>query len=233
MKRLGWHKMLEAEFDLYADKYRDQHQASVAFGGFDLDYFAAYKAEVAAEVCSKAKFTPATIMDFGSGVGNATWPLREAFPGAAIKCVDVSDDSLQRCSNLQVPNTSIHCYDGQHLPFQDHSIDMAFTACVFHHIDEDQHVMLLKEIRRCLAPNGKMVLFEHNPFNPLTRLAVDENAVLISAREMKRRFRMAGFSNVAASYRIFFPGQLSSLRQFEPFLGALPVGGQYYVSADA
>jgi SAM-dependent methyltransferase len=238
MKKSEWPKMLEAEFDTYADKYRDQHQASVAFGGFDLDYFAAYKAEVAASVCAKAKLSPAAIMDFGSGVGNATRPLRSAFPDSAIKCVDVSEDSLQRCAQLQVPNTSIHCYDGKHLPFADNSIDMVFTACVFHHIDENQHVMLLKEIRRCLAPDGIMVLFEHNPFNPLTRLAVarcpfDENAVLITAREMKRRFRMAGFSNVAASYRIFFPGQLSGLRKFEPLLGALPIGGQYYVSANA
>lgn len=62
-----------------------------------------------------------------------------------------------------------------------------------------------------------LLLFEHNPWNPLTRHAVancpfDENAVLISAPEMRKRLRTAGFRNVRIDYRLFFPGFLSALR---------------------
>lgn len=228
--------MLEAEFDAHSDSYRAQHQASVAFGGFELDYFAMYKAEVARETCERIGLSPSAIMDFGAGIGNALKPLRNEFPDAAITCVDVSAESLDHCAALSVSNSSIQPYDGQTLPFADAMLDLAFTACVFHHVPESHHIRLLAEIRRCLKPGGMMILFEHNPLNPLTRLAVsrcpfDENAVLISAREMKRRFRAAGYHDVEANFRIFFPGFMSNLRSLEPWLEFIPLGGQYYVTA--
>lgn len=228
--------MLEAEFDAHSDSYRDQHASSVAFGGFELDYFAQYKADVAKQRCEGIGLDPKTILDFGAGIGNAVKPLAEAFPQAAIKCVDVSEDSLRHCAALGVPNTSVHLYDGRILPFEDGSIDLAFTACVFHHIPAQDHEMLLAEIRRCLSPNGMMILFEHNPYNPLTKLAVarcpfDEHAVLINSSEMQRRFKRAGFRDTKNGFRIFFPGFLSALRGLERWLEPIPLGGQYYVVA--
>ena len=228
--------MAEAEFNAYVDDYRAQHEASVAFGGFDIDYFAQYKADVALEVCRKIHLEPEKIMDFGAGVGNALRPLRGAFPGAHIDCVDVSADSLAQCAAQNIKNSDIQVYDGKTLPYDDHSIDLAFTACVFHHIPEQDHIYLLAEIRRCLKPGGMMIMFEHNPLNPLTRLAVarcpfDENAVLIGAGEMKRRFTSAGYDDVKARFRIFFPGFLSVLRPIESYIENIPVGGQYYVTA--
>lgn len=230
--------MVEAEFDMHSGSYRDQHQASVSFGGFELDYFAEYKAQVAKEICLKRGLVPETIMDFGAGIGNAVRPLRSAFPNTQIKCVDVSEESLQRCVALNVHGSSVHAYDGYDIPFDSGSIDMAFTACVFHHIPAENHVRLLSEIRRCLSPDGIMILFEHNPLNPLTQLAVarcpfDENAVLIGAREMKRRFRAAGYQDIHAYYRIFFPGFMSGWRGLERWLEFVPFGGQYYVTARA
>ena len=226
--------MVEAEFDTHSRIYRDQHQASVNFGGIELDYFAEYKAQVAKSVCEQIGISPATIMDFGAGIGNAVKPLRSAFPDAQLKCVDVSEDSLQQCSALNVTNSSVHVYDGHHIPVPNGSVDLAFAACVFHHIPADDHIRILAEIRRCLSPNGVLVLFEHNPINPLTRLAVarcpfDENAVLINAWTMKQRFVDAGFSRTKSRYRIFFPGFLSKLRGFESWLEPIPLGGQYYV----
>ena len=230
--------MLEAEFDVHANSYRKQHQASVAFGGYELDYFARYKAAVARDYCASNGFSPNCIMDFGAGIGNSTWPLREAFPAATIKCVDVSVASLERCAALGVPDCSTHAYDGRTLPFDDKSIDLAFTACVFHHIPPAEHVHLLNEVRRCLKAGGTMILFEHNPLNPLTQLAVarcpfDDDAVLIGAVEMKRRFKAAGFQKIEVRYRLFFPGFLSKLRWLEPWIGFIPFGGQYHVTANA
>lgn len=230
--------MLEAEFDVHSVRYREQHQASVAFGGFELDYFATYKADVTRTVCDRFNIAPRTIMDFGAGIGNAVKPLREAFPASKIACVDVSADSLAQCAALAISNVGTHIYDGQTLPFRDGAVDLAFTACVFHHIPESEHVRLLIEIRRCLRRDGLMVMFEHNPMNPLTRLAVarcpfDANAVLIGAELMKRRFQAAGYCDVKVGYRIFFPEFMSTLRRFEPWLESLPLGGQYYVAARA
>ncbi len=228
--------MLKAEFDGYSENYREQHAASIAFSGFELDYFAQYKAATTKECCDKLGFVPKTIMDFGAGIGNSVKPLATQFPEAVITCVDVSEESLRHCASLGVSNVKMQVYDGMTLPFADGSIDLAFTACVFHHIPGQHHELLLAEIRRCLAPNGMMILFEHNPLNPLTQLAVarcpfDENAVLITSWEMRKRFQRAGFSNIRSRFCIFFPGFLSRLRKIERWLEAIPLGGQYYVVA--
>jgi SAM-dependent methyltransferase len=228
--------MIEAEFDTVVADYRRQHAQSIGFIGEDLDYFARYKINELAKACRNAKLNPATILDFGAGIGNSLQPLRDAFPNAVIKCLDVSAESLKICNQQGVNNMTTHAYDGKSLPFADASIDVAFTACVFHHIPEDDHIALLTEIRRCLRPDGRFMLFEHNPYNPLTQLAVkrcpfDENAVLITAREMKRRFEAAGFVKVRSRYHVFFPEQLSALRPIEPALTWLPLGGQYSLDA--
>ncbi len=107
---------------------------------------------------------------------------------------------------------------------------------MFHHIPHDEHVALLAEIRRVLAPAGRLFVFEHNPLNPLTRHAVntcvfDEHAELVLAPTMRRRVRDAGFAAADVRYRIFFPHALRRLRPLEARLTWLPLGAQYYVAA--
>ena len=126
------------------------------------------------------------------------------------------------------------CFDGHRLPFAADRFDWAIAACVFHHISPSEHVAALAEIRRVLKPGGGLMVFEHNPWNPLTARAVntcpfDVNAQLISLPEMRRRFAQAGFVRADCRYRVFFPRRLAFLRKLEASLGWLPLGAQYYV----
>ncbi len=128
------------------------------------------------------------------------------------------------------------CFDGHRLPFAADGFDWAIAACVFHHIGAAEHVALLAEIRRVLKPGGGLMVYEHNPWNPLTTRAVntcpfDVNAQLISLPEMRRRFGQAGFERTDCRYRVFFPHRLARLRALEARLGWLPLGAQYYVFA--
>ncbi|QDH33930.1 class I SAM-dependent methyltransferase [Porphyrobacter sp. YT40] len=228
--------MSQAEFDAYVDEYDAQHAQSVRLSGEDPDFFAEYKAKEAARVAAAAGLAPRRIMDFGAGRGNCIAHLQNAFPEAALTALDVSARSLTHCAARAVRPLETVCYDGQTLPFADGSFDLIFTACVFHHIPSEDHIRLLREIRRALAPQGRFVLFEHNPWNPLTRHAVatcpfDVNAVLISAPEMRRRFRAAGFGDVSLRYTLFFPAMLAPLRPLERGLGWLPLGAQYCLVA--
>ena len=105
-------------------------------------------------------------------------------------------------------------FDGRTIPYADGTFDVALASCVFHHIPHDEHVALLAEIRRVLAPGGRLFVFEHNPLNPLTRHAVntcafDEHAELVLAPTMRRRVRDAGFAAADVRYRIFFPHRAS------------------------
>jgi ubiquinone/menaquinone biosynthesis C-methylase UbiE len=226
----------QAEFDAYVDEYDAQHAASVKLSGEDPDFFAEYKAKEAALVMAAAGASPRRMMDFGAGRGNCVAHLQREFPDAALTALDVSSRSLTHCQARAIRPLETVCYDGQTLPFGDETFDMVFTACVFHHIPEEDHIRLLREIRRTLTSQGRFILFEHNPWNPATRHAVatcpfDANAVLISAPEMRRRFRAAGFTDAALRWTLFFPAFLAPLRPLERWLGWLPLGAQYCLVA--
>ncbi len=228
--------MLEAEFDKFAGEYEQAHAASIRLSGETPDFFARYKiADVAAELARRGE-KPARILDFGAGVGNSLGPMRAAFPQSEIVLLDPSAQSLDIAKTRFPGQASFQAFDGQSIPFGDDQFDLIFTACVFHHIPEEMHIDLLREIGRVLKPGGSFFLFEHNPWNPLTLHAVrncsfDENAVLINSLEMKRRMAAAGLSRTKTVYRIFFPHFLARLRPMERYLARIPMGAQYFVHA--
>lgn len=227
-----------AEFDAVAGSYTEQHARSIKLSGEGVDYFARYKIEDAYRVAKKRGVQVRHILDFGSGIGNSLQPMREHFPEAQITCLDVSSQSLDLCRTKLSKGVDFRTYNGSEMPADLGSFDLIFSACVFHHIPEEAHISLLRQLRRGLRPDGVFILFEHNPWNPLTRHAVsncpfDENAVLIPAPEMRRRFKAAGFKDTQVNFRVFFPGPLAALRMIEPALVQLPIGAQYFVAATA
>ena len=108
-------------------------------------------------------------------------------------------------------------------------------AGVFHHVPVSQRLTVLRRLAGLLAPGGLLFVFEHNPFNPVTRRMVatcpfDEDAELITLNEMKQLVTISGELKVTATnYCLFFPQFLSFLRPLEKFLNWIPGGGQYFV----
>ncbi|MFD2052417.1 class I SAM-dependent methyltransferase [Mesorhizobium calcicola] len=228
--------MLEAEFDQFAREYQEQHAASIRLSGEAPEFFHKYKIDDIAATLRQAGVKPRRILDFGAGVGNSLGHMRNAFPDSEITLLDPSRESLDIASKRFPGEAAFTHFDGRTIPFADGSFDLAFAACVFHHIPEDLQIGLLAEIGRVLADGGSFFVFEHNPWNPLTTHAVrncafDENAVLINSREMRRRMVAAGLSNTRIVYRIFFPRLLARLRPFERLLTKIPVGAQYFAHA--
>ena len=229
--------MDEVEFDKFADEYRALHAANIKLSGESPEYFAEYKiADIAAELARANAGAPSKILDFGAGVGYSVPFFARHLPAARVTCLDVSRKSLDIGAAKHGSVADFQHFDGTRIPFADGVFDVALASCVFHHIPHDEHVTLLAEIRRVLAPRGWLFVFEHNPLNPLTRHAVntcafDEHAQLIGASTMRRRARAAGFGAAQVNYRIFFPHALRALRPLEAQLKWLPLGAQYYVAA--
>ncbi len=226
--------MEEAEFDRFADEYESMHARNVAISGESPDFFAEYKVRDLAGLLRARAHDELSIVDFGAGIGSSVPHFRRHLPRAHVTCLDVSHKSLALGRQRHGDAARFEHFDGASIPCDDASVDVVFAACVFHHIESDQHVPLLREFRRVLRAQGLAVVFEHNPLNPLTRRAVDtcpfdENAVLIRASEMVDRFRRAGFSQPQRRFRIFFPHALRWLRRLEPSMVGIPVGAQYYV----
>lgn len=227
--------MDRTEFDKFADEYRSLHSRNISVSGEQPEFFAEYKIRDAARLAADSDLgTSLRVMDFGAGVGNSVPFFAKFIPACRLTCVDVSARSLEIAKERFSGLAEYKVFDGRALPFTDESYDMVFSACVFHHIPTERHGELLQEILRVLRPGGLFVIFEHNPYNPLTVRAVnsclfDENAVLIDANILCKRITAAGFANVQRRYRIFFPRILRLLRIIEPLLGWLPFGAQYYV----
>lgn len=230
--------MDKTEFDRFAEEYERLHRENISVSGEQPEFFAEYKIADLRRVCGGIGLEPRLILDFGCGIGASTPFLRQYFPDSEIISADVSQKSLDILSRRYSGLSRSVRIDGVDLPFDDHSLDIAFTSCVFHHISEREHQHWLGEIRRVVRPGGVFMLFEHNPWNPLTVRAVntcpfDEHAVLIDAPKMAARLRSAGWSSVAVRYRLFFPAPLAFLRPLEKFLTWLPLGAQYYLFAKA
>lgn len=231
--------MEQAEFDKFADEYTALHARNIAISGEAPDFFADYKMkDLAAEFGRHAGAGSAApaVLDFGAGIGTSVPFLRKYLPAARLTCLDVSERSLAIGAGRFGDQAEFVPFDGRSLPFADAGFDIAYAACVFHHIDHGEHVGLLKELRRVLRPGGLCFVFEHNPYNPLTVKTVnecpfDENAHLIAAGAMRRRLFAAGFTQVRVRYRIFFPHALRALRPLEAHMTWLPLGAQYYTLA--
>lgn len=225
---------MDVEFDRHAEFYEEQHRVNVAISGEGPDYFARYKIEALSRLVDPAHVR--RILDFGSGIGNSIPHFRTIFPQAELTCADVSEISLELAAQRHPGPERRLLVRGDRLPAEERRFDLVFSACVFHHIPHREHVAWLRELHRVTAPGGLCVVFEHNPWNPLTLRAVntcpfDENAVLLSSIALKRRFRQAGWSTPTSRFHLFFPRMLAGLRWLDPWLSAVPLGGQYAIHA--
>ena len=178
--------------------------------------------------------SPTRILDFGGGVANSVTHFRKYLPNAAVTCLDVSFESLRVGKTRYPSGVTFVDFDGSRIPFAEGSFDCVFAGCVFHYIDHEVHLSLFKEIRRVMIVRGLFMVYEHNPYNPLTLRAVrtspfDENAKLIRAPAVAQALSEAGFAPTAYQYRVFFPHALAFLRGLEKHLAWLPLGAQYFV----
>jgi len=220
--------MIKAEFDEFASTYIDVASGNARFFESDYDYFARYRAKLVREI---AKSNIGSILDFGCGVGLGIQSLREQFPNASIVGCDPSQESLALARKREPDH---EFFAAEEIPAAA-QFDVITAASVFHHIPPADRDRALHYCYQRLKPPGRMVIFEHNPYNPVTRHLVgrcplDRDAILLARRETIARLRRAGFTIAAAGYCLFFPKFLAMLRPLENSLRWLPLGGQYFVA---
>ncbi|MCU0682269.1 MAG: class I SAM-dependent methyltransferase [Polyangiaceae bacterium] len=212
-----------AKFDAYAKEYQALHGASVAASGEAPDYFHRYKIDCLVERLGFRRADP--MLDYGCGIGNLTSLLAESFD--EVHGYDPSAESL-RVARERAPRASFF-ERAEALP--DGRYAGAVLSGVLHHVPPPERPALLGLVVRKLAPKGRLVVFEHNPINPLTRRAVaacpfDDDAVLLWPWQVRGLLRDAGLRDVRLDYVVFFPKPLSFLRSLEPRLARLALGAQ-------
>lgn len=229
----------QSEFDNFADNYREIHTKNVqGISGVDSSYFGRQKVEIIKKEWGgvEKKNRKLHILDLGCGDGMNAVHFQQCFSQIEYFGIDVSRASIMQAKKLENTNVHFECYDGKKIPYQNESFDMILIACVLHHVPHEEHEKLLTECKRVLKENGCIFVFEHNPWNPLTRKIVndcefDKDAVLVSGRRLMKTMKQAGFCNMKIYYTIFFPrkGIFRKILQLEKLLKWLPFGGQYYI----
>jgi SAM-dependent methyltransferase len=213
----------QAEFDQYAGSYEAMHATSVAASGESPEYFATYKQKVLERMLGAGFGLP--VLDYGCGIGNLTVHLVKSFPD--VHGFDPSAECV-KLAHERAPQAKFH-HDPAELPKG--VFGAAILANVLHHVPPAERPALMETVAASLAPGGRLVIFEHNPWNPVTRHAVaicpfDENAVLLYPGEVRSLLRGAKLDRVALDYIVFFPHALRFARGMEPGLSWVPLGAQ-------
>ena len=223
-------------FDESARDYDSIVQRAIGPSGETVVFFADLKVRLMAEALGQR--VPATILDFGCGIGNTTRAIARRFAASRVIGFDVSHESIAVARRLtpldDIDRISFVTADNGQVPLADASFAAGFASCVFHHIGAREQKGWAEQLRRVITPTGLLFLFEHNPYNPLTRHVVrrvpfDEGVVLVKPRDAVRLLQSAGFVVDAPHFYFFFPAFLRHLRVLEPALKRVPVGAQYFV----
>jgi SAM-dependent methyltransferase len=224
----------QISFDNYVETYRKEVQSSINFIGQDLDFFIELKANIIIKIASEYFNNPESIniLDIGCGIGLTDRHLSGFFKN--LHGVDVEEGVIKKAAEHN-PGVKYSLYNGLNLPFGDGSLDMVFAINVMHHVSTDRRENFVKEMNRVLKPGGIAAVFEHNPVNPLTRLAVsrcefDRDAVLIHKKQLRKKFAVSGFNISEEAFILFFPFRGGLFRSIEKLFTWLPLGAQFYIA---
>ena len=218
--------MTKPEFDEFANTFADVASQNTSFFDDDYNYFGQYRSNIVKKFAGPRV---ESILDFGCGVGLGIGPLREVFPNSRIVGCDPSLESLALARTREPDSEFVESSAISSGP----QFDVITAVCVFHHIVPADRPGALRFCYERLKPGGSLFIFEHNPFNPVTRhlvsrCPVDRDAILLTPSETTTRLKQAGFDLTASEYCLFFPKALAFLRPIEKSLGWLPLGGQYF-----
>jgi SAM-dependent methyltransferase len=217
-------------FDSYRSNYRDVVQSSIDFSGLPHSFFMRAKADLLRDLIARrlGSEKPA-MLDVGCGVGSFH-PLLHGMVGR-LSGIDVSSDCIAQ-ARLGNRDVDYRDFDGRSFPFENASFDLATAICVLHHIAPAERAHFVNEMRRVVRPGGVVCVIEHNPFNPLTRLAVsrcefDRDAVLLGAGTTRKLMTAGGLREIDSRYFVLLPWEAKSARRVENALSSVPLGAQY------
>jgi SAM-dependent methyltransferase len=225
---------VKTEFDPYAHRYEDAVRDAIRFAGKDVEFFTRAKVRHLLALAEHELGDGAELaaLDVGCGVGLTDRWLAPAF--GSLHGLDVSEEAVAVAARTN-PSVRYATYGGDVFPFPEAAFDLVFAICVLHHVAPAARPRLVAEMARVAKPGGLVVVVEHNPYNPLTRLVVhrcefDEDVQLLGIGETKRLLVGSGAFVTHERYILMVPFEGAAVRRFEHSFRRLPLGAQYLVA---
>lgn len=227
----------EDVFNRHGPTYEQHLNSILTVSGKTNDFFADEKIEQLLRICKAIPLDPksSSLIDIGCGNGEVTRRVEPIF--SQVTGTDLSGTSLEKAKKSCPRSRFIHSKENRPIPVSDQSFDVALAFCVLHHIQPESRNFFMKDIYRLLKPNGILLIYEHNPFNPLTQYIVsrcefDKDAVLLRKSACENLVQSNSFQIVESKFTLILPFKNRQLRHIEhKFLGQIPLGAQYFVAA--
>ena len=235
--------MAKNVFDQVARDYEKIHNQSLPPGVHSADFIRQRAARVTRWICEAYSGKEFCYLDFGCGNGrmlkflldsDALKPLLEQ---ARLKLFgfDTSVESINEARSLIGDERVCLVSDLNHLP-GDVRFDFVISCHVFHHIPPAERAETVERLASWMNPASRLVIWEHNPFNPITRLLVktcpfDGDARLLTLNTTKTLFGENSFRYREHAYVNVFPPRwlrLDAVSAIEVKLSRLPIGAQYW-----
>lgn len=231
-----------AEFDAHADGYDAGMDNKVkALAGGSADDFVAVKVHWLLRRWPELRSNAAwSILDYGCGAATLLRLLRAAGIPGRLTGTDVSSGMLREAEHTwppDLPPPGLQIQNGAATGLSSESFDLVLISAVLHHVPVAERNEVYAELHRVLRPDGRLVVFEHNPWNPITSYVVahtpiDRGAVLLPPPEVTASLTTGGWRDIRTSYLMFLPPRLGLVATAaERMFGWLPIGGQYAVTA--
>ena len=227
--------MSNEEFDKLAKDYKSVHKKTLKnFSSYDCSYFIKYKIDI---IRKELKNEPENILDFGCGIGESSEYISQLFPTSNITAIDNSELSIEEVKKRNIPNCTCIASDILKNGIQK-KYDLIFASCVFHHIEPSDRKNTIEVLYNSLNKNGRIYIFEHNPYNPFINFVVktsviDKGITMINPFKLQKLIKSLKYDDMnikPAKFTLFIPrfNFLKILFPVEKYLDRIPLGGQFY-----
>ncbi len=138
------------------DDWADNYDARIKNDSGDLRFFDNYD-RVLEDVyeISTHNFENGSVLDIGNGTGNLTCKYLNS--SYEVIGLDQSLKMLFACKK-KWPNMKLRYGEFLKLPFENEVFDRIVTTYAFHHLNEDEKVIALQEMKRVLKDKGEIVI---------------------------------------------------------------------------
>ncbi len=234
--------MKSRPFDQFRTSYVDVHNRNLPLG-LKSDEFVEQKVRFVVSGLNRWGFQSSSVrvLDFGCGHGRVFERLWKTGSFATYTGVDESTETLEEAALMLQHG---HFQRQEHvrfvpqleaIPFSDRQFELILLFNVLHHVDPTERVSLIRSLSKFLAPNGRVVVFEHNPLNPASQWIVrtcpfDKDVSLLFSSETRSLFESNGFLSTEHDFINLIPPRLARIPIFgrvERTLCRLPLGAQY------
>ncbi|MCB1282498.1 MAG: class I SAM-dependent methyltransferase [Salinibacterium sp.] len=216
------------------EAYEEDLAQGLSLSGENSTYFAEERVRQVKAFSEYIDVQPRSVLEFGCGTGNNLEFLARAFPTARLVGLERSEAMLG-AARARFAGRKVEFVDDRAFA-EEGTIDLIFINGVFHHIEPADRPAAFTAVRRYLAKDGLLALFDNNPLNPgamwvMKRIPFDRDAKPVLAWTLGKMARQAGLSATTVRTYFYFPGPLRFLRGLEPMLQRVPLGAQYALFA--